>query len=313
MANSKSLWLRAMRLLPQGSLFLFGNTELGDIHCYEDGNNRTCILIPIGGIEEIQLSHQLLKPRCFHHSSVGPVLEISWESRDDDEIGILFYEDLIGAESFHNDPVSTLAQKLLVWKDFLVSGGIAQLNELIGLWGELYVASTWSQLSPYWVGPASADIDYKSETFVFDVKTTRSKHSPEVRISTEHQLDWQGKRIFICRIRVEEGARDTGFSLRYLYSILKRGNIPPSTLAALDRKVSVIKTDLLNLRFDCREIDFFELSGSAAFITKTTLLSCIGNDAANRISGLTYNLSLSGLESMKPDEFVTLVKDDHDT
>jgi hypothetical protein len=305
MLNNLSLWLQSMRLLSQGELFFFGKTELGEINCYTNENGRTCILIPTNGFHETDLTHNLLEPKCITHPMLGPVLEISWSKRDDDEIALLFFNDLISTDSFSAEPVLTLAKKLLVWKDFLVPGGISRLNELIGLWGELYVTVNWPILSPYWIGPASSDIDFKSEEIVFDVKTTRSKHGPEIKISTEHQLDWPNKRIFICRIRVEDGTA-TDLSLHDLLNMLQREILLHSTLTTLDKKVSSIDGELLDLKFSCRDIDFFELSNNPSVITKTTLSSCIGRDAVNRISGLTYNLSLSGFDSIKPEEFLTL-------
>jgi hypothetical protein len=107
-------------------------------------------------------------------------------------------------------------------------------EEYIGLWGELYflyfelmpVLNASKNAIDYWIGPTgkknnSAKQDFTFDELAFELKTTMSGGSKDIRISSKDQLDKITNELYLVHIFVNQIDSDDGHSLQEIIDLIR--------------------------------------------------------------------------------------------
>ena len=118
--------------------------------------------------------------------------------------------------------------------------------EYIGLWGELYFLyfDLMSKLEnpvnaiDYWIGPTgktnnSAKQDFTFDEFAFEIKTTMSGESKDIKISSKDQLDKITNQLYLVHIFINYADNADGYSLQQIVDLV-RGELSSHQTTELD-------------------------------------------------------------------------------
>lgn len=256
-------------------------------------HNKQALLVPLARKPSNPLPDHFLSPEIVHKEGLGDCFQLSWNRFD--EIVFEFVDDLLRTKGFIEDPAGCFESKLNVWRDLLDRNGMLQLNKASGLWGELFICSKKQGMESIWTGPSGSDIDFRSDTFAFDVKTSRLKNRVLFNVSGIHQFDFAGDNVFIVWLRIEPGT-EKDESIASLLSKIDRELLLPPVKSNLENLINSMPYTLMNdMTFICREIRVFRVK-DLPVITGATLKNSFG-DNASRIGELTYQIDASGIPS----------------
>jgi hypothetical protein len=269
------------------------------------GLNLQTLLVPIGNIPADPLPSHFLNPEVVDVPELGKCFRISWH-RDGDPVVFEFVDDLLRTNDFTEKPVEIFSNKLSVWRDLLNQNGLLQLNKASGLWGELYICAQNSGFVPLWTGPAGSDIDFRSDSMAFDVKTTRNKNRLSFSVSSLNQFDFPKIDVFVVWLRIEPG-NETDQSLNDLLKSIDRSKLQPSVEKKLAGIFNSLPYSVQNqLTFTCRDLRVFR-AVDLPIISKKILKESFG-DSASRINELSYQIDCSGIEFKYLNHLINIIK-----
>ncbi len=106
-------------------------------------------------------------------------------------------------------------------------------EEYVGIWGELYFLNF--ELMPeisnpataidYWIGPLGkkenrAKQDFTFDDLAFEIKTSMSGSSKDIKISSKDQLDKITNELYLVNLYINQTESETALSLQELYDII---------------------------------------------------------------------------------------------
>ena len=151
------------------------------------------------------------KPAVRHDGFVACVLQAA--SHDQNDVFTIVAADILHElvnQKQTANYIDTLKQRIAKWRDFFRNPASKKLSEemIIGLWGELNLIckmhdSGISIISDLWNGPIKSAQDFQGKYVAIEVKTTTDNALEYVNISSEMQLDDEGKELFLVVYRIE--------------------------------------------------------------------------------------------------------------
>lgn len=182
----------------------------------------------------------LSEPAVKHDGFAACVLQSA--SHDQNDVFTIVVMDILRVLSIQKqsaDYIKALKQRIAKWKDFFKKPANKKLSEemVVGLWGELQLIyqmhnSGISIISDLWNGPIKSAQDFQGKDVAIEVKTTTSNSLEYVNISSEMQLDDEGRKgLFLAAYRLE------------------RNDANGETLSQLIEKISVNLTEQQQKRF----------------------------------------------------------------
>lgn len=182
------------------------------------------------------------------------------------------------------------------------------LNEAKGLYGELYVLKKFAQIAPQkalksWRGQENYRHDFLSSN-ALEVKTYSSFNEPKVIVHGAYQLDPpQSHDLHLFALHVEEN--ESGNTLIETVEQIARLGVPfDLILARMEMSYSALAD--IQYRFVTNEQKLFKVDCRFPGIRA----SCVGQDALQGVSNITYSLNLDFCEdSLEIDTLTTVLED----
>lgn len=151
-------------------------------------------------------------PAVKHDGFVACVLQAA--SHDQNDVFTVVVLDILQELEKHKksaDYIKTLKQRIAKWRDFFKNPTSKKLSDevVIGLWGELNLMCQMHDsgiltISDMWNGPIKSAQDFQGDSVAIEVKTTTSNSLEYANISSEMQLDDDGRKaLFLAAYRIE--------------------------------------------------------------------------------------------------------------
>lgn len=207
------------------------------------------------------------------------------------------------------DLFSTLYTVLDQWKNFFMRrrDGKLNLEEQMGLYGELYFLKNWLTRYPdappviidAWKGPLMNRIDYVSNKTGVEIKTISPKLRDEIRISSELQLEHTPiiKDLYLYVLKLEKSETDGESIFEIIEDIITMLNTrAPTAVITLENlllELRIIKEDYTENKFSLIEESAYKITNEFPKISPDML--------PKGISHVSYSLSLSHCETFKAD------------
>lgn len=263
--------------------------------------NIQALVIPLDREPKQQLPSHFLNPTIVHKDNIGTCLQLTW-NRFGNSILFEFIDDLLRTTRIIENPVDCFLTKLNVWRELFDREGLLTLNKTCGLWGELFICCRSRGLESFWTGPSGSDIDFRSQSVVFDVKTTRAKNEITFSVSGLQQFDHKDKDIFVVWMRIETGT-ESDDSIADLLRKIDKTLLLPIVKNDLEKLLNTLPYSAVNdITFVCREIRVFS-TGDLPLISKSLLENIYGSEAT-RIGKLSYQINASGVSYKEIEQLI---------
>lgn len=243
------------------------------------------------------LSIGLIEAGRHEIPGLGYVFALKW-STEDSEMALPFIYDLVQSTNLFTDPSQVLENKKLVWRVFDDMDHFRKsFSKIIGLWGEMKFVLDNKLVSKYWKGPLGTDADIISDNVVVEIKTTAKKIFESVTISSLWQLDYNESDIFMTLMRIENYGNE-GESLYELQKKINKLHVDNRVLRKIESEMDSFGKVLCNSKFVLRDSRIYPVNDKFPFLTRRRLRSCLPQEASDRITKLSYSISISGLETV---------------
>lgn len=269
-------------------------------------STHSCVVIPEISIEA-KKTIGLLSVSYKKLPEIGKSFVIKW-SKTDNELALLFIEDLLTTHGFLKNPLEILNRKEPIWKNFSENDPDNQLfTEVIGLWGELNFITQTPKLLNSWSGPFGSDIDVITNDILIEIKTTLKKTYDSVNISNVWQLDDLKKQLYLMVFRLEINF-ETGKSLTDLVNESAFDNLKPQIKELVLKKLETYSEKLASFKFIIRETKVYPVNEQFPKITKKSLSTCMDKSLIDRIKKINYTISLLGLQTISLEDLRKKIK-----
>lgn len=208
--------------------------------------------------------------------------------------------------------IFTSAKKeLKEWSGFLSPSrsGLGR-EELIGLWGELYILKNFMlALHPltnavrYWIGPRDKKQDFSMTNLAIETKTTMSGDDAVIKISSKEQLEKITEKLYLAQVFINEGNDEEGTSIQDFYNDLSQQMTTDlASQIEFEKKISRFMSKAteneLNQKFIFLKLKIYDVNDNFPKITRAE----IGDNA---ITTVRYSIESNQLGDFIIDRDIT--------
>ena len=257
----------------------------------------------------------LSSPVIKHDGFVACVLKAA--SYDQNDVFTIVVMDILQELEKQKQPaeyVKTLKQRIAKWRDFFKNPTNRKLSEemVIGLWGELDFMCKMHDsgiitISDLWNGPIMSAQDFQGENVAIEVKTTTASSLEYANISSEVQLDDDGRKaLFLVAYRLAR-KDSTGLTLPQL--VEKTAN------RLNDQQKSRFNAALLCLGYDSEDSALYNkgyvVKEQQCYQVKTGFPRLLRSDMPQGVHDVKYRMSFSNCSAfgIEQDSIASSIKE----